>query len=99
MRVNYKIDYNRLDWTPWPICRVVEEHVLRKMELSVSTILPPRVDTEAVPTSIRIPKPLVDEVDVIAKETGYSRSEVLLHFIRYGVEKHKEETASLKRKR
>jgi len=60
-------------------------------------VLPPRESMRGVPhvtTSIRMPKEVLDEVDQVAKDRGYSRNETLWQLIRAGLATIKDETAS-----
>lgn len=52
----------------------------------VRPILPPKENEgEPVTTSIRIPKGMLAKLDLIARESNYSRSEVMLHFFRWAI--------------
>lgn len=53
----------------------------------MSEILPPKNETK--PTSLRLPKKLLDCLNEISKETGYTRTEVIIRFLWKGVEIHK----------
>lgn len=47
---------------------------------------------EARPTSVRIPKSMLEEIDAAAKDTGLSRSETILQLLRWALDEHKAET-------
>lgn len=60
-------------------------------------VLPPRESMRGVPhvtTSIRMPKEILEEVDQVAQERGYSRNETLWQLIRAGLAAIREEIAS-----
>ncbi len=60
--------------------------------VAVSRILPPKVDHEApVTTSLRVPPPMLKELDEIAKESGYTRTEVMLHFWTWAIQEYRRE--------
>ncbi len=61
-----------------------------------SKIIPPKPDEPLMPTSVRIPKSLLARLDEIAEETGYSRQEVLLYLIRWGVGEYDQERGAKK---
>lgn len=61
-------------------------------EVAVSRILPPKdPEGELVATSLRIPEALVKRLDVVAKESSYSRTEVILHFLRWALQEYEAE--------
>lgn len=63
----------------------------------MSRILPPRTTEEMLTTSLRMPKRLYEAIGAIAKEEGYTRTEVMLHFMEWGlVEHHREQQAEKK---
>lgn len=54
------------------------------------------------PLSIRFPQKLIEQLDAVAEATNNSRSEVVLHLVRWGLEEYErqraeEQTASKKR--
>lgn len=51
---------------------------------------------EATPTSVRIPKSLLDEIDDAAKEMNLSRSEAILQMLRWAVDADKKERKAKK---
>lgn len=56
-------------------------------EVEVSRIFPPKENQEdTVTTTIRVPKSLAAAVDKIVDDERRSKTEVLLHLIRYGVQ-------------
>lgn len=55
----------------------------------VRKILPPKVaESESVQFSLRMPKKLVAAVDKIAADTGYNRTEVVTHFVRWALDEY-----------
>jgi hypothetical protein len=65
--------------------------------VSVSRILPPKEDQEMVTTSLRMPRALIAELEAVAKESGYTRSDVIVHFCRWALEEYKRERVERKR--
>lgn len=60
----------------------------------VSPILPPKGPAGPfVPTTVRLPKPLLDLIEQIAEEEGYSRNEVVMHFLQFAVAAFQREKA------
>lgn len=60
--------------------------------MQVSRILPPKEDEgPPVTTSLRIPQKLVQAIDEIGQSTGYSRTEVVNHFLRWAVREYRAE--------
>ena len=51
-----------------------------------SPAVPPK--TKPVITSIRAPADLVEEIDRVATEEGYSRNEIMLFLLRAGLKVH-----------
>jgi predicted DNA-binding protein len=67
-------------------------------EVDVSKILPPKQDEgELVTTSLRMPRVMIERLDSIAKESGYSRTEVMLHFVRWAIQEYEAEKKAGKR--
>jgi predicted DNA-binding protein len=62
--------------------------------VSVSRILPPKEFGEAVTTSLRMPKGMMARLDAVAQESGYTRTEVILHFLKWALEEYEVEKAS-----
>lgn len=55
----------------------------------VSRILPPKEDEgEPLSTSLRIPKAILGRIDAVAKASNYTRTEVILHFLRWALEEY-----------
>jgi metal-responsive CopG/Arc/MetJ family transcriptional regulator len=52
---------------------------------------------DATPTSVRIPKSLLDEIDEAAQEMSLSRSEAILQMLRWAVDAHHKETRKVKK--
>lgn len=68
-------------------------------EVAVSRILPPKEDTKVmVTTSLRVPPAMLKRLDEIAEESGYTRSEVMLHFWRWAIQEYEAEQASRRKK-
>ncbi len=66
----------------------------------MSRILPPKEDSEpAVTTSLRVPPSMLRELDSIAKESGYSRTEVMLHFWTWAIQEYRLEQKTKQSKR
>jgi len=64
---------------------------------SVSRILPPKErGEELVTTSFRCPESILKKVDRIAADSGYSRNEVLVHFVNWATREYEEEKKSKK---
>lgn len=67
----------------------------------LSRILPPRKDEgELVTTSLRLPEGILGRIDKIVKDSKktYSRTEVMIYFLRWAIEEHeKEEALALKK--
>lgn len=60
--------------------------------VAVSRILPPKEEAEpAVTTSLRVPPSMLRELDAIAKESGYTRTEVMLHFWTWAIQEYRAE--------
>lgn len=54
-----------------------------------SRILPPRgPEGEVIPVSLRLARGLIAELDVVAKESGYNRTEVITHFLRWALQEY-----------
>ncbi len=69
-------------------------------DVAVSRILPPREDEgESIGVSLRIPEALLKRIDAVAKEAGYSRTEVLLHFTRWAIQEYEAERRASNPKR
>lgn len=64
---------------------------MQAIETDMSTILPPKAVGPEKSTTIRAPEALIDELDSIAEATGYSRTEVIVHFLKAGLELYKAE--------
>lgn len=62
----------------------------------VSRILPPKEDQEMVTTSLRMPRALIAELEAVAEESGYTRSDVIVHFVRWALDEYKREKAERK---
>jgi len=56
-------------------------------------ILPP-FEGPAVPTSIRVPKKLLERLDEISRRSELTRSEVIVHILRWGCEQAESQLAS-----
>lgn len=62
------------------------------MGVAVSRILPPKEDASVmVTTSLRVPPEMLRELDEIAQSSGYTRSEVMLHFWRWAIQEYRTE--------
>ena len=48
-------------------------------------ILEPKKKVPKIASSVRLPQDLLDQIDKIAKERGYSRNEVIEAFLRLGL--------------
>lgn len=60
--------------------------------VAVSRILPPKDDPETpVTTSLRVPPSMIKDLDAIARESGYTRTEVMLHFWRWAIQEYRSE--------
>lgn len=62
----------------------------------------PEGEGPSTPLSIRFPEKLIARLDVVAKSTGNSRTEVILHLCRWGLdeyERQREEEAPKSQKR
>jgi hypothetical protein len=60
----------------------------------VSPILPPRGPAGPfTQATIRLPKPLLELIERIAEEEGYSRNEVVQHFLQYAITEFQRERA------
>lgn len=59
-----------------------------------SRILPPRgPEGKIVPIGLRLPRGLIEELDGVAKESGYNRTEVVSHFLRWALQEYRHERA------
>lgn len=64
-----------------------------------SRILPPKdAEGEIIPTSLRFPRGLLAKLDVVARESGYSRTEVITHFVRWALQEYEMEKAKTPKK-
>lgn len=59
------------------------------MEELLKMLPPKRFKGEMTNTSVRLPGDLVKELDRIAEESNYSRSEVIHHFVAWAVEEYR----------
>jgi hypothetical protein len=72
----------------------------------VSPILPPKEDEEMVGKSAYLPKSIWTRLAEIAEETksedpmkrGYSRNEVMIHFLRWAIREHDAEKRTKRKK-
>ncbi len=64
--------------------------------VSESRILPPKEEGDTVTTSLRMPRAMIARLDEIADESGYSRTEVILHFCRWAIQEWEAERATKK---
>lgn len=62
--------------------------------VAVSRILPKKDAEVPVTTSLRVPPSMLRELDEIAAESGYTRSEVMLHFWRWAIQEYRAEQKS-----
>lgn len=61
-------------------------------EADTSRIIRPRADEgEPLSTSLRIPKKILERLDAVAKASNWTRTEVILEFLRWALEEHEEE--------
>lgn len=68
-----------------------KRHV-HEREVAVSRILPPKEqEGDLIPTSLRIPSVILKKLDAISKESGYIRTEVMLHFLRWAIQEYEAE--------
>jgi metal-responsive CopG/Arc/MetJ family transcriptional regulator len=63
---------------------------LAKEVFRVSKILPP-AEGETTQFGIRAPISLVERLDAVAKESGHSRTDVVLHFLRWALQEYESE--------
>lgn len=68
------------------------------MGVVLSRILPPP-EGEAVGTSIRVPKAMLKRIDDVAEESGHSRTDVILHFLRWALQEYELERAEKRTKK
>lgn len=73
----------------------------------MSPVLPPKEDEEMVGKSAYLPKSIWTRLGEIAEETkaddptgkGYSRNEVMIHFLRWAIREHETEQKTKRAKR
>lgn len=56
-------------------------------EARVSNILPP-AEGDTKPVSLRVPEMLLKRIDAISKASGHSRTDVMLHFLRWATQEY-----------
>jgi hypothetical protein len=61
-------------------------------------VIPPKdpLDEDPRPTSFRIGKKLLQEIDAIAKELGYKRTEAVVLLLKWAVKQHRSERKTSK---
>lgn len=58
----------------------------------MSSVIPEKEDEgDLVPTSVRIPKKILERIDKAAEETGNSRNEAILYLFRWALRQHESE--------
>jgi hypothetical protein len=64
-----------------------------KKEKEMSPVLPPKEQkaNDTVSSGVVFPKDLHTRIGEIAKERGYSRNEVIVHFLRWALAEHERE--------
>lgn len=61
-------------------------------------LLPDREDREPqAVTSIRVSKKMLETLDEIAESEGFSRTEVITHFLRFAIEAYRKEKGEKRR--
>lgn len=60
-------------------------------EDSVGELLPPKEpqDGPSVPTSFRVPKAMLDELDALSRETGHSRNSIVVRLVRFALTQYR----------
>lgn len=65
--------------------------------VTVSRILPPKEDVEVpVTTSFRIPPSVLKDLDEVSEESGYTRTDVMIHFLRWALQEYRAEQSGKK---
>jgi metal-responsive CopG/Arc/MetJ family transcriptional regulator len=66
-------------------------------KFEISKLLPPKTSNTHAQLSLRVPAEIIDGLDEVAGDVGYTRSQVVVRFLRWAIEQYKEEKAEGRR--